>query len=285
MGDNKLAAREGVSERSNVRRETEPKWYIFAAGFAAALVLIISGYSTMRVQDSARDEVKSLLLDTLNATHARMREWERLRRRSVEYWALNPEIVGVVGTFVAYGENAPELLHREASDLLTPALQGWDGQAYSVVSLDGRILTSSHVEEIGTHSPIFSIPDYVSRVLSDQSRISKPMHRPVLSLLGEAEDQHPLEAEHLAQYVSAPVRAEGGNVIALLVFELDPIKDFSNILSSGRARDSLETFAVDADGALLSESRFHDDLVNIGMIDNLKSEKRMFTFIDHANIH
>ena len=260
-----------TSQRKHAKRGPagEPKWYIIAAGIAAMLVLIISGYSTSRVQQSARDEVKSLLLDTLNATRARMMEWERLRRRSVEYWALNSEIVGVIGTFIAYGDHAPELLHREASDLLTPALQGWDGQAYSVVSMDGRVLTSSNAEEIGTRSPIFSIPGYVTKVLSEESRISKPMHHKVLPV--SKDGQHPAAAPdaqlgRLAQYVGAPVRADGGNVMAILVFELDPIQDFSNILSSGRARDSLETFAVDVDGALLSESRFIDDLVKIGLI-------------------
>ncbi|MEG3617969.1 PAS domain S-box protein [Magnetovibrio sp. PR-2] len=263
MGDQQTSVRTKQNERA--RRVGEPKWYIVAASIAALLVLVISGYTTTQVQKSARNELKSLLLDTLNATHARMLEWERLRRRSVEHWALDSEIVGVIGTFIAYGENAPDLLHREASDLLTPALQGWDGQAYSVVSLDGRVLTSSQSREIGTHSPIFTIPGFVTRVLEDKSRISKPMYRSVSDL---HEDRPAAFAgrEHLAQYVAAPVRADGGNVIAILVFELDPVQDFSNILASGRARSSLETFAIDVDGTLLSESRFNADLVQIGMI-------------------
>jgi PAS domain S-box-containing protein len=266
MGDNQKSDRTDQKDRGKSPHTGEPKWYIFAAVIAAVLVLMISGYSTSRVQQSARDEVKSLLLDTLSATQARMLEWERLRRRSVEYWALNAEIVSVIGTFIAYGENAPELLHREASDLLTPALQGWDGQAYAVVSLDGRILTSSNADEIGYHSPIFSIPGFVARVMDDNSRISKPMHRPVLDRLAKTNTQYASAQGPLAQYVGAPVRAEGGNVIAILVFELDPIQDFSNTLSSGRGRGSLETYAVDVDGMLLSESRFVDDMEKIGLL-------------------
>ncbi len=270
MNDSLSSQPKVLRQKNNRRALAEPKWYIFLACLAAGIVLVISGYSTLRVQESARSEVRSLLSDTLNATLARMRDWENVRRRELEVWASDPDVISLIGTLVSYGNKAPKLLHNDARNVLLPPLRSWEGETYSVVGLDGVVLTSSAEEDIGTQSPVFEIPGFVHHLLKGEPRISKPMHRPQTIGSGDyASEPHFFahgQSGHLSQYVGAPVQAENGGPIAILVFELDPIKDFSSILASGRGRETMETFAVDYDGTMLSESRFNEGLFRAGII-------------------
>lgn len=270
MGQERLRPNgQNRSERQQ-RSFGEQNWLIALSVLAAVLVLLISLYSVVRIQNSVRAELSSLLTSTLDNTVGRLRAWELVRRRDLEVWATDPDVVSLAGVLVSYGENAPKLMHDEADFLLSPALRAWDGKEYSVVGLNGKVLTSSARHEIGAISAISTVLGFTEHILAGQSRVSMPMHRPqILGPDADAFEPHPFaygEPGHLSIYVGAPIRTEGGGVIAILVFELDPIADFSTILTSGRARKSMETIAFSKHGMLLSESRYNTLLSNIGLI-------------------
>ena len=69
-----------------------------------------------------------------------------------------------------------------------------------------------------------------------------------------------------AMFFAAPVRKADGTIIAAVTKRVDPSKDFSRILQFSRVGETGETYAFDQSGRLLSESRFVDDLRQIGLI-------------------
>ncbi|KAB2654014.1 MAG: serine/threonine protein kinase, partial [Verrucomicrobia bacterium] len=68
--------------------------------------------------------------------------------------------------------------------------------------------------------------------------------------------------------ILAPVRDSSGRVIAAVGFILRPDEEFTKVLSVARPGDTGETFAFDAAGRLVSESRFNEQLVRLGMLTN-----------------
>ena len=64
----------------------------------------------------------------------------------------------------------------------------------------------------------------------------------------------------------APIRNAAGDVVALLGLRIRPDADFTHILAIARTGSSGETYACDADGVMLSESRFDDELKQIGLL-------------------
>jgi hypothetical protein len=68
--------------------------------------------------------------------------------------------------------------------------------------------------------------------------------------------------------VLAPVRNPAGEVIAAIAFLLRPDEEFTKVLSVARPGESVETFAFDAAGRLISESRFNEQLVRLGLLTN-----------------
>jgi diguanylate cyclase (GGDEF)-like protein len=81
-------------------------------------------------------------------------------------------------------------------------------------------------------------------------------------------------------YVVTPISSAAGKVIAALAIQLDPVGDFSSVTRLGRIGVSGETYAFDADGFLLSESRFDDQLREIGMIQGAQQSVLAIRLVD-----
>jgi PAS domain S-box-containing protein len=67
-------------------------------------------------------------------------------------------------------------------------------------------------------------------------------------------------------FISTPVKAESGGIAGVLAFRLRPSRDFSENLKVGRFGDSGETYAIDASGAMMTNSRFDEELKKVGIL-------------------
>ena len=76
---------------------------------------------------------------------------------------------------------------------------------------------------------------------------------------------------------AAPIRDETGAVPVVLVFAINPDQDFTRILSVARAGASGDTYAFDENGFLISDSRFEDQLKEIGIIANRPEERSILS--------
>src|ERR1700677_4317010 len=71
-----------------------------------------------------------------------------------------------------------------------------------------------------------------------------------------------------ARIPDADPKAEAVAVIGL---RIRPEKEFTRILNLGRLNDTGDTYAFDKHGVMLSESRFDQQLMQIGLIPDRKS--------------
>ncbi len=67
-------------------------------------------------------------------------------------------------------------------------------------------------------------------------------------------------------HAAAPIRSAAGDVVALLGFAIPSDGAFSEILTVARMGESGETYAFDEQGRMLSQSRFEDQLVALGLL-------------------
>jgi hypothetical protein len=67
-------------------------------------------------------------------------------------------------------------------------------------------------------------------------------------------------------YVTAPVRDDNLQVVAVLGLRIQPDRDFTRILELGRTGDSGETYAFNRNGLMLSNSRFEKRLMVLGLL-------------------
>ncbi len=88
------------------------------------------------------------------------------------------------------------------------------------------------------------------------------------ALVGANRPAAPSRDDFNLMEILAPVRDSSGRVIAAVGFILRPDEEFTKVLSVARPGDTGETFAFDAAGRLVSESRFNEQLVRLGMLTN-----------------
>jgi hypothetical protein len=66
--------------------------------------------------------------------------------------------------------------------------------------------------------------------------------------------------------VAAPIKDAAGETRGALALIINPDAEFTRILGVARSGDSGETFAFDAAGTLISESRFDEELKRVGLL-------------------
>src|SRR5262249_19201080 len=76
-------------------------------------------------------------------------------------------------------------------------------------------------------------------------------------------DSHGGGAIRINMLVGAPVFDGSGEVIAALVYRLDPTREFGSVTRVGRPGRTGETFIFDKNGRLLTESRFEQAVLRL----------------------
>ncbi len=78
-------------------------------------------------------------------------------------------------------------------------------------------------------------------------------------------------------YVVAPIRDESFQIVAALGLQIRPEQDFTDILQIGRIGQSGETFAFNHEGVMVSNSRFDEDLILLGLLPDRPDARSMLT--------
>ncbi len=161
--------------------------------------------------------------------------------------------------------SALERIRRELA-----AFSELEGNAgFALIDRSGLVLAAEEDHQIGIRLGAEGIAA-MAAVFAGEVRISKPHPRGTF-----AADQELRFAEPVV-WTSAPVKNAADEVVAVLGFGWEADHDFSRILSVARIGESGETYVFDEHGLLLSESRFDDQLREVGLIPDEKDARSLF---------
>ena len=188
-----------------------------------------------------------------NATEVREPIYKLIEANSSTDNPTAEEVAAAAGMLV---ENRQELNRR-----LAPVLSTNDFVGYFVASREREILAASDQrlvdrDDIGEYDRILSM------ALDGESTVSPPF--PSVSVLEDTEGRRSVGVP--VMIVAVPVRDADFQVIGALGFELKPEGEFTNILQLGRNGVSGETYAIDQDYRMVSNSRFTEDLIVLGLL-------------------
>lgn len=199
-----------------------------------------------------RTRVESVLTTVRDTTLETLLLWMSQVRGQVTGWANSSAIVSQSQEII---EDTSLSRQAALSSLLEPASSDDHYKGFFLVGRNNKVLASSQAEEIGETSLLLEYSNYfVSLFSAGDSFISIPVKQTLAGV------------DRVIILAGAPVRNLQGQVIAGLVFYIDPFVDFSRILQNGRLLSTGETYAVNSDGLLVSNSRFDDQLRNVGII-------------------
>ena len=142
---------------------------------------------------------------------------------------------------------------------------------FMIIDREKRILVSSYDELIGTEIAAGYLP-FFNAALGGSAGVTRPFPSTI-----------PLPDGHggfrpgvPTMIAGAPIRNAAGEIVALLGLRIRPEVDFTRILAVARTGSSGETYACDAQGVMLSESRFDDELKQIGLLPDREDANSIF---------
>ncbi|MSR57970.1 MAG: serine/threonine protein kinase [Planctomycetaceae bacterium] len=236
----------------------------------AALALAILGYLIRSSVESAMKASLAAQLQTLlKADVAALRIWMKLQESNARTVAGDRDLRVFVDEIVDLG-NSPEgtdaaLLRAPHLEKLREEIQPWldahHYQEFRLVSADGRILASSRDELVGKDG-LQNGGKFLATVLSGHATVSPPLASRVML----RDSDGALRVGVPTMFAAAPVVDDEQRVVAALCLRLSPEQDFTRILQVARIGETGETYAFDAQGLMLSESLFTEDLVEMGLI-------------------
>ena len=246
----------------------------------AAVVFGGAGWWVNRSVDNAMREQRSTDLNVMvDASVAALRTWMGEQRINVQLFAEDEELRPPVMDLLRLADGGPmverqllEAARRKSVARLKRRLQLSGYVGFLVVSSDGIVLSADQDMPIGKALTGYRREVY-DQALTGQVLVSKPF-RSTLLLKDEKEE---LRVNLPSMYVIGPLNDEKGKPIAALGLRIRPEDHFTRILQVVRFGRSGETYAFDRNGLLLSQSRFDEELKELGLLVDQPDARSILT--------
>jgi serine/threonine protein kinase len=236
----------------------------------AAVALAVLGFATNQtLRNTIGESLSEQLTTILDADVHALELWLENHRIAAGHHAGDPRIRSTVEALVRRAQRTPGgtealLESAEAAELATildDVVESYGYEGYFVVDRTARSLAAQFRETVGQPAAV-DLLGYIRQVFEGDTVVTRPAEMPVPNL----PDATVNRGGRPIMFVGAPVFSESGEVLAILAFGIPPEEDFTEILSVARMGGSGETYAFDANGLMISDSRFEDQLRSIGLL-------------------
>lgn len=243
----------------------------------AVVLLSIIGVSVKSaIESTMKENLHSQLQTLLNTQTAMLETWFQVQCSNAEtaandltfreeaYQLLGVSEEGVSTVAAAVDNSVNEALERA----LSPMMSSQDFVGFFVADRQARIVASSHSVLIGQQE-VASYSPFLNRALDGKTVVSPPFPSVVMirNDFGQVRTGEP------TMYVCAPIRDRQFQVVGALALQLRPDRKFTHILQLGRIGNSGETYAFDSTGTMVSNSRFDNELILLGILPDREDSR------------
>lgn len=223
------------------------------------VVIIVVGHQTqVQVKKSAQKEVENSLLASVDITESTFTIWANE--------ALHVADISARSDFLQiYFTNRTLLI----DDQLERIVETKDVVGVAVQDENGLIIESTHKALKGQKLKKSSL-SYWNKVRSSASAV---LFRPYI-------EDFKIDGKNEFMLVTAPVFIAEEGLVGAITLVYDPKIIFNSIFEAARVGSSGETYAFDESGLLISESRFLNDLVKAGLLEEGESAKFKIRLFD-----
>lgn len=236
----------------------------------AIILLSLIGFGVRRsIESTMKRTLQSELQTLLNVETEMLLTWFKTQESIADAQAsdlhlrelvyeLQEEVDAKTATVAALKQSP---VHTKLRKQLNATMNSHDFVGYFVADKSKRILSTSAEELIG----MSDIPEYdsvISKALDGKTTVSPPFASIIL-----LKDEHGrLKTGVPSMFVCAPIRDVSFQVVAVLALRIRPEREFTRLLQLGRSGESGETYAFNKDGLMVSNSRFDDSLILLGLL-------------------
>jgi tRNA A-37 threonylcarbamoyl transferase component Bud32 len=249
----------------------------------AVVVLSTLGFVVHRaIESTMKANLRSELQTLLSVEKAMVERWMATQERNAEAMANDAETRRISAELLkaahATGEAADPAalakLREQLANSLGPAMTSHHYIGFVLVDRNHRVQAASEPEIVGIEEPA-SMRAFIDKALDGVGSVSAP-YASISALRNRDGMRH---TGVPTMIVSAPIRDENFQVVAALGLRIRPERDFTQLLQLGRMNESGETYAFDKTGLMLSNSRFDDQLILLGILPDQPDAQSILTVL------
>lgn len=241
---------------------------LFFGLIVLALILTSSWQIQREITRNVQKDASRGLTTVLNSMQQGLASWVDSHSASARVWADNPELIALTEELLQQGPR-PDILNNSPAlikirSILQPAIVIDENQykGFFIVSPNGKNLASMRDMNIGQTNLLLQQANTFDKIIQGKTILSLPQ----LSDVPLRDTRGILRPRQPTMFIGTPIRGQTGSIVAALLFRIDPHEDFSAILHKGGLGGSSQSYAFDANGLLISESRYADQLQTSGII-------------------
>lgn len=220
----------------------------------------------LNIEKQLRDEFGKSLSTVLNTTNQAIESWALREQNDAMIWANRRKVREATKNLLDMPRNRQTLLstpvQAELRSWFGPVIESKGHQGYFIIAPDNIGLASGRDENIGTDNLLIQQTEFFNKIWAGKTALSMPLISDVLL----ADKDGVLRDKLPTMFVGAPIYNEDKKVIAAFTFRIDPRLAFTSILQQGRIGVSGETYAFNHEALMISQSRFDDQLRDIGLV-------------------
>lgn len=246
---------------------------------AAVLMGSVGWYVHSSVEDAMREQRIEDLTTQVETAVAAVKIWIHNQSIAAELVARDEQIAPLVAELLELENDADParaLLTAKSQSALKSRLQDaikrgvFDG--YFVVSPRLTVLAADQSSPVGQKIDGYRA-DFFEKSFAGESVVSRPYPSPIIltDAKGRARTNLP------TMRVATPIKNATGKIIAGLGLRIAPEKEFTRVFEVGTFGKTGETYAFDAKGLLLTQSRFDDQLKQIGLLTDNEDSASILT--------
>lgn len=151
---------------------------------------------------------------------------------------------------------------KQLREHLKPLVKNKSYEDFFIISPDFINIASMWSEHLGQTNFLSEKTDVLQRAFQGESILTSPQ---TLDIPLRHEDGS-MQLDVPAMFAISPIRSQKDDIIALLMFRINPSERFTHLLQLGRIGKTGETYAIDNSATLISNSRYEDELREHGII-------------------
>ncbi len=227
--------------------------------FIILLFIVVSWIIQKQLSVSVRQELGNSLNTVLHTTHRALVTWLDVHKSATLAWANSYDVRDTV-TALLHGQS-----YAHGIESISPEarLQAWfrsieaskSYQGFLIAGKNDAILASSGNLRGLWRTLLNEQSEFIDKLWSGKAAISLPIK------------SYTATDKIVSQYVGAPIYGANGKIIALLIFQLNPEKDFNQILQLSQLGATGETYLFNQQGIMISRSRYEHLLQANGLLN------------------
>jgi hypothetical protein len=244
---------------------------LLCVALCVALLLALLGFGLhWRIRTSLQDTTAGKLIALRDAQALAVWHWMNTEKSKVESWARDLSLISEVEQLLEIDADSPGARERLAQApqqaAIRASLQATVGgePTYTICDRSGVVIANDLANGKGLGERLTSAGGAVlMQVLGGATVIHKPHEKKALLKSPRITSVNPLVV-----VITAIRNDQETNIAVIGISDPQATDGFSEILSIAPAKTSLETYAFDEQGMMLSESRFNRELKVIGLLAN-----------------